>query len=156
MSNWLYHTVKSTVRRILFSEHRTAVSEAQRKWKLTRHLFYHATWYSAVIGMYVDVISLFIKCTKELLRYWPYMPYKGRNFNPNLFYHATWYSAVIGMYVDVISLFIKCTKELLRYWPYMPYKGRNFNPRILGKYFYFVICMNSRHWFQTNLLSSIA
>ena len=33
----------------------------------------------------------------------------------------------------------------------MPYKDRNFNPRTLGKCFYFVICMISRHWFQTKL-----
>ena len=44
-------------------------------------------------------------------------------------------------------------KELLRYWPYMPYKGTNFSPRTLGKCFYFVICMFSRHWFQTNFTS---
>ena len=39
----------------------------------------------------------------------------------------------------------------MRYWWYMPYKDRYFNPRILGKCFYFVICMISRHWFQTKL-----
>ena len=40
-------------------------------------------------------------------------------------------------------------KELLRYRPYMPYKGGNFNPQTLGKCFYFVLCMISRHWFLT-------
>ena len=38
----------------------------------------------------------------------------------------------------------------------MPYKGRNFNPRTLGKCFYFVICMISRHGFQAKLLPYIA
>ena len=46
---------------------------------------------------------------------------------------------------------VKFQKELLRYRPYMPYKGGNFNPQTLGKCFYFVLCMISRHWFLTKL-----
>ena len=38
----------------------------------------------------------------------------------------------------------------------MPYKGGNFNPQTLGKCFYFVLCMISRHWFLTKLLPYIA
>ena len=38
----------------------------------------------------------------------------------------------------------------------MSYKGRNFKPQTLEKYFYFIICMISRHWFQTKLLPYIA
>ena len=37
-----------------------------------------------------------------------------------------------------------------------PIRGRNFNPRTLGKCFYFVICMISRHGFQTKLLPNKA
>ena len=51
-----------------------------------------------------------------------------------------------------VYFYLRTVKELLRYWRYMPYKGRNFNPRTLGKRFYFVICLISRHWFQTKLL----
>ena len=32
----------------------------------------------------------------------------------------------------------------------MPNKGRNFNTQKFGKMYLFVICMISRHWFQTN------
>ena len=36
----------------------------------------------------------------------------------------------------------------------VPYKGRNFNTQIFGKMYFkiFVICMISRHWFQTKWL----
>ena len=51
-----------------------------------------------------------------------------------------------------VYFYLITVKELLRYWRYMPYEGRNFNPRTLGKRFYFVICLMSRHWFQTKLL----
>ena len=35
-------------------------------------------------------------------------------------------------------------------------KGRNFNTQKFGKMYLFVICMISRHWFQTKLLLYIA
>ena len=38
----------------------------------------------------------------------------------------------------------------------VPYKGRNFNTQIFWKMYLFVICMISRHWFQTQLLLYIA
>ena len=38
----------------------------------------------------------------------------------------------------------------------MLYKGRNFNTQTFGKMYLFVICMISRHWFQTKLLLYIA
>ena len=38
----------------------------------------------------------------------------------------------------------------------VPNKGRNFNTQKFGKMYIFVICMISRHWFQTTLLLYIA
>ena len=38
----------------------------------------------------------------------------------------------------------------------VPNKGRNFNTQKFGKMYLFVICMISRHWFQTKLLLYIA
>ena len=38
----------------------------------------------------------------------------------------------------------------------MPYKDRNFNTQAFGKMYLLVICMISRHWFQTKLLLYIA
>ena len=37
-----------------------------------------------------------------------------------------------------------------------PIRGRKFNSRTFWKFFYFVICMISRHWFQTKLLRNKA
>ena len=36
----------------------------------------------------------------------------------------------------------------------VPYKERNFNTQTFGKMFSFVICMTSRHLFQTKLLKN--
>ena len=38
----------------------------------------------------------------------------------------------------------------------VPNKGRNFNKQKFGKMYLFVICMISRHWFQTKLHLYIA
>ena len=38
----------------------------------------------------------------------------------------------------------------------VPNKGRNFNTHKFGKMYLFVICVISRHWFQTKLLLYIA
>ena len=59
-------------------------------------------------------------------------------------------------YTSLVSESANGMQRMLKDWPFMPYKGRNFNPRTLGKCFYFVICMISRHWFQTKLLPHIA
>ena len=38
----------------------------------------------------------------------------------------------------------------------VPNKGRHFNTQKFGEMYLFVICMISRHWFQTKLLLYIA
>ena len=38
----------------------------------------------------------------------------------------------------------------------VPNKGRNFNTQTFRKMYLFVMCMISRHWFQTKLLPYIA
>ena len=75
----------------------------------------------------------------------------------NAFIFVLWHGHFDVHWVFTINSYIDfdlmaSSKELLRYWRYMPYKGRHFNPRTYGKCFYFVICMISRHWFQTKLL----
>ena len=59
--------------------------------------------------------------------------------------------------VEIAIIFILMTaSNFVWYRPYMPYKGGNFNPQTLGKCFYFVLCMISRHWFLAKLLPYIA
>ena len=37
----------------------------------------------------------------------------------------------------------------------MPHKGETFNTQTFGKMYLFVICMISRHWFQTKLYPNL-
>ena len=88
-----------------------------------------------------------------------FLPFKCIKFLPLRFPDlATYYVKWIILPLSTIRICLKfpilekknrLIKELLRKCPYMPYKSKKFNSRTLGKCFYLVICLISRHGFQT-------
>ena len=103
-------------------------------------------------GVYISQLVRFARCCTRVLDYHSkHLQITSKRLTQGYRYHKL--RKTFGNFSGHARSFY--SKELLRYWRYMPSKDKNFNPRILGKCFYFVICMISRHFFQTKLLPFI-